>query len=65
MSTDVREANLLSVKETAALLGVTEKTVRRLISAGIMPALQLGPPGRSIRIPEDQLRAWLESEPAA
>jgi excisionase family DNA binding protein len=58
-------ARLLSVRETADLLSVTEKTVRRLIAAGRLPALQLGPPGSSIRIPENELRAWLESEPAA
>jgi excisionase family DNA binding protein len=47
---------VLSVRETADMLGVTEKTVRRLIAAGRLPALQLGPPGSSIRIPEDELR---------
>jgi hypothetical protein len=31
MSTDIHQARLLSVRQTAALLGVTEKTVRRLI----------------------------------
>jgi excisionase family DNA binding protein len=52
------------VRETASLLAVTGKTVRRLIAVGRLPALQLGPPGSSIRIPEDELREWLESEPA-
>jgi excisionase family DNA binding protein len=64
MSTNVHESRrLLSVKETAILLGVTENTVRRLISAKILPALQLGPKGSSIRIPADELERWLE-EPA-
>ena len=52
---------LLSVRETATILSVTGKTVRRLIAAGRLPVLQLG---SSIRIPENELRAWLESEPA-
>jgi excisionase family DNA binding protein len=52
---------LLSVRETATILSLTGKTVRRLIAAGRLPALQLG---SSIRIPENELRAWLESEPA-
>jgi excisionase family DNA binding protein len=56
MSTDIHQASLLSVRETATILGVTEKTVRRLIAARRLPALQLGPPGSSIRIPEDELR---------
>jgi excisionase family DNA binding protein len=63
MSTDVHEARLLSVRETAALLGVSEKTVRRLIAAGVLPALQLGGKGSSVRIPADELSEWLESDP--
>jgi excisionase family DNA binding protein len=39
MSTDIHQARLLSVRETASLLAVTEKTVRRLIAAGRLPAL--------------------------
>jgi excisionase family DNA binding protein len=64
MSSDIHKAGLLSVRETATMLGVTEKTVRRLIAAGRLPALQLGPPGSSIRIPADELDEWLNSEPA-
>jgi hypothetical protein len=30
-----------------------------------LPAFQLGAKGSSIRIPEDELREWLESEAAA
>jgi excisionase family DNA binding protein len=65
ISTDIHQARLLSVRETAAVLAVTEKTVRRLIAAGRLHALQLGPPGSAIRVPDDELREWLESEPAA
>jgi excisionase family DNA binding protein len=70
MSTDVHESRLLSrqrqllsVRQTAAVLGVTEKTVRRLIAAGDLPAFQLGAKGSSIRIPADELSEWLESDP--
>ncbi|MGH3084697.1 MAG: helix-turn-helix domain-containing protein [Gaiellaceae bacterium] len=64
MSTDIHQARLLSVRETAELLDVTEKTVRRLIQAGIgFPALQLAGKGSSIRIPAHELDDWLNSDP--
>lgn len=42
--------HLLTVADIARLDGVSEKTVRRSISAGQLGALRLGPGGRLIRI---------------
>jgi excisionase family DNA binding protein len=59
MSTDIQQARLLTVRETASLLAVTRRTVRCLIAAGVIPALQLGPPGprASRKIPPDSANA--------
>ena len=42
--------HLLTVADVARLDGVSEKTVRRSIAAGLLDALRLGPGGRLIRI---------------
>jgi excisionase family DNA binding protein len=54
---------LLTVRETAEMLGVDEKTVRRRIAEGEIPAYRLGGKGKAIRVAADELEAWLESEP--
>jgi excisionase family DNA binding protein len=56
---------LYTVPQAAELLGVSCKTVRRLIDAGELAAFQLkrsggGRRGTSIRIGEDELRRFLE-----
>jgi excisionase family DNA binding protein len=63
MSTDAREFRLLTVRDVAETLRVDEKTVRRKIERGLIPAYRLGPPGNSIRVAADELEAWLESQP--
>lgn len=63
MSTAVPIRPLLSVRETAQLLGVSSKQVRRLIARGELPALQLGGKGSTIRIDRDELERWLYSAP--
>jgi excisionase family DNA binding protein len=40
-------------------LGIHEQSVRRKIAAGEIPYLQLGGPGCSLRILEDELERWL------
>jgi excisionase family DNA binding protein len=65
MLMEARKGSLLTVKETAQLLALHPMTVRKLIAKGRIPALQLGGKGTSIRVPVDELQAWLESEPAA
>ena len=66
MSADVQECRLLTVRDVAETLRVDEKTVRRKIERGLIPAYRLGPPGNSLRVSEDELSAWLaESRTAA
>lgn len=58
---------LLTVREVAAELRVSEDTIRRRIDAGELPAVQLGGRGKSIRIPARELQEWLladEDDPA-
>lgn len=47
---------LLTLREVATQLRLSEKTVRRLVARGDLLALRLG---RSLRIAEDDLRAYL------
>lgn len=49
----------LSVAEVAEQLGIGRNRTYDLISAGILPAVRIG---RTIRIPTDQLKRWLEKE---
>jgi excisionase family DNA binding protein len=63
MATEVRTPVLLSVRETAKLLGLSERQVWRKLSRGEIPAVQLGGPGTAVRIDRDELVAWLRSSP--
>jgi excisionase family DNA binding protein len=51
----------LTVAEVAARLGIDERTVRRWIVSGRLPAIQLGGPRAPVRIPVDEFDAWLET----
>jgi excisionase family DNA binding protein len=53
----------ITVKQTAALLGVDEKTVRRKIARSEIPAIQLGGRRAPVRIPLSELNAWLYGRP--
>jgi excisionase family DNA binding protein len=57
------EHRLLTVREVARALGVSEVTVRRRIETGELPARQLGGPGTSIRVDAGELQAWLDADP--
>jgi len=59
MATAVTRSPLMTVAEAAQLLHVSERTVRRLISAGAVPALRVG---SQIRIDRDELHRWLYDE---
>jgi excisionase family DNA binding protein len=59
ISAPVQRRRLLTLREAAALLSVSERTVRRLIDERGLPAFRLGPKGTSIRVDELELRAWL------
>jgi excisionase family DNA binding protein len=53
---------LLTVAQVALLLGVDEKTVRRKIARGEIPAVQLGGRRAPVRIALDELQRWVFSE---
>lgn len=59
MSTAVQQRPLVTVPQTAERLNVSEKTVRRLIDADILPALRVG---GSIRVDKGELEDWLYAE---
>jgi excisionase family DNA binding protein len=59
MSTPVHSRRYLSVKEAAEQLSVSERTVRRLVDAGRVPAVRVGGPGSAIRLPVGELERWL------
>lgn len=61
MSASALSRPFLTVAEVAARLGIDERTVRRWILSGRLPAVQLGGPRAPVRIPSDELRAWLEA----
>jgi excisionase family DNA binding protein len=49
---------LLSVEEVAAVLSVSQKTVRRKIDAGVLPACRVG---RLLRIQRAELERYIAS----
>jgi excisionase family DNA binding protein len=51
---------LLKADELAARWGLHRATVYRMIARGELPALRIG---GSIRVAEDEARAWLYSDP--
>lgn len=63
MSIHAPHRQLLTVRETAERLNVSEKTVRRLLRSGEIRAVQLGGPRSAIRIDPAELEAWLYDEP--
>jgi excisionase family DNA binding protein len=63
MAQVVREPQLLTVQEAAQLLRQSERSVRRKIHRGEIPALRLGEGTGPLRIPADALGAWLYRDP--
>ncbi len=63
MAAPVHSSPLLSVAQAAERLSVSEKTVRRLIARGELPAVQLGGQRGPIRLDERELIAWLYRDP--
>jgi len=59
MSAPVTASRYLSVREAAERLSVSERTVRRLLAVGAVPAVRLSTPGSAVRIPEDALERYL------
>jgi excisionase family DNA binding protein len=65
MLAETHESSLLTVKEAAAKLGLHPMTVRKMIRQQRLPAVQLGGPGTSVRIPSDELAEWLYGQQEA
>ncbi|MBA2359824.1 MAG: helix-turn-helix domain-containing protein [Actinobacteria bacterium] len=59
MSTLTPDRQLLTVREAAARLAISEKSVRRRIKDGTILAVRLGGPGSALRVPADELERWL------
>lgn len=53
---------LLTINETCALAAISRATIYRLIKAGALKPVKIG---RSVRIPDDELDAFLENLKAA
>jgi excisionase family DNA binding protein len=58
MAATVQESHFLTVRETAAFLRQSERSIRRKIHAGEIPAVRLGDFG-PLRIDRRELEAWL------
>ena len=52
---------LLTLKQVAVVLGLSERSVRRIIQAGDLPAIRIG---GSPRIRSADLRAYMDGAPA-
>ncbi len=53
---DLSEVRFLTVAEVASIMRVSKMTVYRLVHAGDLPAVRVG---RSFRVPEDAVDAYL------
>jgi excisionase family DNA binding protein len=60
MSTErqLGEVRFLTVAEVATIMRVSKMTVYRMVHAGELPAIRVG---RSFRVPEDEVHAYLRS----
>ena len=59
MQTSKQDNRLLTVDNVADRLQCSTKTVRRLISKGVLGFMRVGPTGRLVRIPEKALAVYL------
>jgi excisionase family DNA binding protein len=57
------ETPLLTVPEVAERLRVSRPTVYRRIRAGEIPAIRVGNTSGALRVPADELDAWLYGAP--
>jgi excisionase family DNA binding protein len=57
------EKRHLTLKEAAEWYGVSERTLRRRIAEGVLPAFRVGP--RSIRVTSDDVAALARPIPTA
>jgi excisionase family DNA binding protein len=64
MDTDVRTPQLLTVREVADRLKLSEKSVRRRIASGELPAVRLGGRGTQLRVDERELDQYVYGDAA-
>lgn len=64
MDTDVRAPQLLTVREVADRLKLSEKSVRRRIASGELPAVRLGGRGTQLRVDERELDHFIYGDAA-
>ena len=50
---------LLSTDEAATAIGVSRSKVYELIASGAIPSVRIG---ASVRVPVEQLKAWIEKQ---
>ncbi|MDF3312269.1 helix-turn-helix domain-containing protein [Rhodococcus sp. T2V] len=50
---------LLTVRDTAQMLSVSEKTVQRMYRSGEIAYVRIGRSRRYIRIPADEVNKWV------
>ena len=49
------------MREIAKTLGLSEATVRKLVQSGELPALRIGPAGKTVRIAAEDLGAYIQA----
>jgi excisionase family DNA binding protein len=59
MASVVQDSNFLTVAETAALPRQSERSIRRKVAAGEIPAVRLTDGSGPLRIDRRELEAWL------
>jgi excisionase family DNA binding protein len=64
MATDVQAPQLLTVREVADRLKLSEKSVRRRIASGELPAVRLGGRGTPLRVDERELDQYVYGDAA-
>ena len=64
MGTDVRAPQPLTVREVATRLKLSEKSVRRRIASGELPAVRLGGRGTQLRVDERELDQYVYGDAA-
>lgn len=62
MQTSKQDSQLLTVDDVSDRLRCSTKTVRRLISKGVLGSIRVGPAGRLVRISEKALAVYLAEQ---
>ena len=57
MATLAPDRPLMTISETAVALSISETTVRRLIGAGVLPAVRVS--AGAIRVAPEELAGWI------